>query len=263
MITIFKQLMRPRSVRSFSVGELKAQHEKNSTEEIHGHNSGEYIGDFVYGGIDGVITTFAVVAGVAGADLSAGIVLVLGIANMLADGFAMGVGNFLSIRADKDLYRQARLEEEYEIEKIPEYEKNEIRQIYREKGISGETLDSVVQTITSDKDRWLREMLFEEHGLAPNTKSPLKGGVITYLAFILLGSVPLLSFVIELFFPAIEEFSFSFSVILTLLALFGIGALKTLIVRHSIIRSGFETLGMGGLAAIVAYIVGYLLRNIA
>ena len=255
-----------RPLQSFTAEELREDHKKRNggkIETVHGMFTGEHIGDFVYGGIDGVVTTFAIVAGVAGANLSASIILVLGLANLFADGFAMAVGNFLSIRSEKERYNIVRLEEAYEIEKIPEYEREEVRTIYKEKGFEGKVLDEIVTTITSDKDRWLREMLFEEHGLTPDFKSPLWGGFVTYISFILIGSIPLLSFVAELFFPDIAPYAIISSVVLTGFALFFIGALKTLVVKRSIFKSGMETLGMGGLAAIVAYAIGYLLRGLA
>lgn len=265
MLSLIRQLGRQRPIQSFTAQELRDDHDKKrhgGKERLHGSFTGEYIGDFVYGGIDGVVTTFAVVAGVAGADLSASIILVLGLANLLADGFAMAVGNFLSIRSEKERYELIRLEESYEIEKVPEYEREEIRNIYKDKGLSGNVLDEVVKTITSDKERWLREMLFEEHGLTPDFKSPLLGGFVTYSSFILIGFIPLLSFVVQIFFPSTAPYAFISSVVLTICALFIIGALKTLVVRKSVFRSGIETLGMGGLAAIVAYVVGYLLRGL-
>lgn len=270
MLGLFRYFKRPRSIYSFSAEELRQQHREEAgkkgvgrNESVHGKFSGEYVGDFVYGAIDGTVTTFAVVAGVAGADLSASIVLVLGLANLFADGFAMAIGNFLSIRSEKQRYELVKLEEEYEIEKVPEYEREEIRKIYQAKGLEGNVLDKTVGVITSDKDRWLREMLFEEHGLTPDFKSPFTGGLVTYLAFILIGFIPLLSFAAVIFIPNLEAYTFVISVALTAVALFTIGALKTLVVRGSVFRAGFETLGMGGLAAIVAYIVGYILRGLA
>ncbi len=267
MVSFFRNLRRPRSVRSYSVEELRQKHSHaakgGESEGLHGTSSGEYVGDFVFGGIDGVVTTFAVVAGVAGADLSASVVLILGIANLLADGFAMGVGNFLSIRSEKERFTHEWKEEAYEIETIPELERKEVETIYREKGFSGETLTAAVQTITADKERWIKEMLFEELGLTADTRSPLKGGIVTYLAFIIIGFVPLFAFVLAWFMPGVGEYTFVLSVVLTAIALFAIGALKTLVVARSMWIAGLETLFMGGLAAIVAYMVGYLLRGLA
>ncbi len=116
---------------------------KTSLEEptIHDIEKGRYIGDMVYGGIDGIVTTFAVVSGVAGAALSTGIVLILGFANLFADGLSMAVGNYLGTKSEVDYKRRERYREEWEIENLPDEERTEIRQIYKRKGFTGELLE--------------------------------------------------------------------------------------------------------------------------
>lgn len=256
--------LRQKPLHRLTVEEALASHKEGHSERvIHGSGHGVHVGDFVFGGIDGAVTTFAVVAGVAGAELSATVVLVLGIANLLADGFAMAVGNFLSIRSDHERYEREKKREEWEVENIPDVEKKEIREIFSAKGFSGKNLDYAVDTITSDKEQWVSTMLQEEHGLSGDDRSALKGGVITFAAFIIIGFIPLLSFALVLFIPALRPNAFLLSVTLTGIALFAIGALKTLVVARPLVRSGLETLIMGGLAAAVAYLVGYLLKDIA
>jgi VIT1/CCC1 family predicted Fe2+/Mn2+ transporter len=262
-MTMSHMFGRQRPLHLLTADEARTAHQEGSGERlIHGSVHSEHVGDFVFGGIDGVVTTFAVVAGVAGANLSPAVVLVLGLANLLADGFAMGIGNFLSIRSERERYERERARETWEVEHIPDEERQEITAIYAAKGFSGELLNQVVTTITADKERWVDTMLQEEHGLARETRSPLKGGAVTYLAFIIIGFIPLLTFVVALFTPELKPYTFSISVVLTVIALFAIGALKTLVVARPFWRSGIETLLMGGLAAIVAYVVGYLLRGI-
>lgn len=263
MFSFFRYLKPRPSVKSYSVEELQAAHASGDTEHLHSTEASQHVGDFVFGGIDGVVTTFAVVAGVAGADLSAAVVLILGIANLLADGFAMGVGNYLSIKSEHERYQHELEEERHEIEVVPEHEKKEIEDIYREKGFEGEALRLAVETITADKERWLQTMMQEELGLSKDTRSPVKGGFVTYVAFITIGLVPLLSFVVALFWKGIGEYTFPLSILLTAMAMFGIGALKTVVVSRSWWKSGFETFFMGGAAAVVAYIVGFLLRGIS
>ena len=262
MLSLLRYIgQRPRRSR-LTPAEAARAHEEGRKAELHGSAHGEYVGDFVFGGIDGVVTTFAVVASVAGANLAPTIVLVLGFASLLADGFAMAVGNFLSIRSEKERYNKERAAESWEIDNIPDHERQEIEEIYRAKGLSGDTLQEVVKAITNDRELWLDTMMREELGLSLETRSPLIGGFTTYVAFLALGFVPLLSFVVALFTPALGENTFLFSVILTGIGLFIIGALKTLVIERSLLRSGLETLLMGGLAALVAYFVGYLLRGL-
>lgn len=246
---------------------LSSRHAKRSKQYAESGKArvagGEYVGDFVFGGIDGVVTTFAVVAGVAGANLTAGVVLVLGLANLLADGFAMGVGNFLSIRSEAERYELERYRKLYEIKTDPARERKEIAEVYAEKGFEGEALEKAVATITAQQERWVNELLLEKLGLSAERRSPLKGGLVTFLAFIIIGAVPLLSFLLAIWWDGLQEQTFPLSIALTGIALFVIGALKTLVVKRSIVLAGMETLIMGSLAAFVAYMVGYALRGLA
>src|SRR5690606_6848272 len=149
------------------------------------------LGDFVLGSIDGTITTFAIVAGVAGANLTAAIALVLGLANVLADGFSMAVGNYLKASSDREMLERYRRMEELHIDRHPEGEREEIRHIFAAKGFEGELLDRVVDVIQSNRQVWITTMLTEEWGLVPTPSSPLRAGAVTFVAFVLAGLVPL------------------------------------------------------------------------
>ena len=157
-----------------------------------------YIRDLVYGGIDGIVTTFAVVAGVTGGALSARAVLIVGIANLVADGLSMGVGNYLGIRSEESARRR---------ESLPELESEPAR-----------------------------------HGLA------------TLLAFVLAGAVPLLPYLI----PGLAEDQFVLATVLTLVALFGVGAGRSFVTVEGWLVSGLEMLGLGVLVAAAAYGSGAL-----
>ena len=133
-----------------------------------------YLRDWVYGGIDGTVTTFAVVAGVAGAELSIQTLLILGAANLLADGFSMAAANYSGTKAEIEEYEQVRRMEERHVELAPEGEREEIRQIFHAKGFRGDALDSAVDVITDKRQRWIETMMTEEHGLPPVSRSPAK-----------------------------------------------------------------------------------------
>ena len=223
----------------------------------------KYLPDFVYGGIDGSVTTFAIVAGVTGASLSPSIVLILGFANLFADGFSMAVGNYLSTKSKREYADKIRKSEEDSIARIPEEETQEIREIFSEKGFSGQQLDDAVEIITSNQDVWVDTMMKDEFGIFEDQTSPLKSALVTFLSFNLIGFIPLLAYVLSYFSDSFRSTTFTLSIILTSIAFFIVGSVKGRIVSTSWLYSGFETLLIGGVAAIIAYYVGYLLRGLA
>lgn len=221
-----------------------------------------YIKDFVYGAIDGAVTTFAVVSGVAGAGLSSGVIIILGLANILADGFSMAISNYLGTKADDEHLQKQRAEEFAEIDSHPEGEREEIRQIFAMKGFSGQELERVVAVITADRHQWVDTMLQEEHGLSLDPTRPATAGAVTFAAFASIGLLPLLPFLWNWFLPGSLAEPFLVSSLITLAAFFAVGALKARFVQLSAWRSGLETLLVGGTAALLAYAVGWLLGEV-
>ena len=219
--------------------------------------------DFIFGAIDGTVTTFAVVSGVSGAGLSDGIIIILGVANLIADGFSMGVSNYLGTRAEQQQRARTRREEEYHVTMVPEGEKEEIRQIFANKGFSGDDLERVVEVITSDKDRWVATMLQEEHGLPAEEVSPWRAGLVTYLGFMIAGLLPLLPFIYQALVPGGLPQPLFWSIALAGVVFFTIGALKSLYVEQRWYWAGLEILAIGGVAAGLAFLVGALLKGFA
>ena len=204
----------------------------------------DFIREFVYGGIDGGVTTFAVVAGATGAHFDTTVIIILGLANLVADGFSMSVGSYLSVKAELEKYRKILGYERWGIENIPETEKNEIRTIYQKKGLSGQLLEQVVSVITSNKDVWIEEMMHGEFKMTPEKNSPLSAGLYTFISFIMIGAIPLLPFVI----PGMGEYagmsSFSLTRLLTGLAFVLIGFTKASVNNFSRSWAILETLGL-------------------
>lgn len=222
-----------------------------------------HLRDFIYGGIDGTVTTFAVVAGSEGATLSATIVIILGVANLIADGFSMAISNFLATRAEAQERERAKAEEEKEIREMPEGEREEIRQIFSLKGFSGQELDRVVDVITSNPRIWVDTMLVEEHGYSVTAVEPVRAAVSTFVAFVTVGSIPLMAFVVEKVAPSLIDNPFLWSSVMTAVAFFIVGALKAGFVTQRWWLAGLETLLVGGIAATIAYGLGALLQAIA
>jgi vacuolar iron transporter family protein len=222
-----------------------------------------YLKDMVYGGIDGTITTFAVVSGVVGAELAVGIVVILGLANLFADGFSMAVSNFLGTKAEQQFLHMMRKEEENEIQLIPEGEREEIRQIYAAKGFEGELLEQVVDVITSNEQIWVDTMLLEEHGLLLVGPEPKRAAWWTFVAFMVAGIVPVAPFIVNLLVDGGISAPFLWSSIATAATFFAIGVFKARVVGGSTVKAGIETVVVGGIAAVLAYGVGWLLRGVA
>ncbi|MCA9811847.1 MAG: VIT1/CCC1 transporter family protein [Nitrosarchaeum sp.] len=214
--------------------------------------------DFIYGSIDGAVTTFAIVAGVVGASLPSNIILVLGFANLFADGFSMAAANYQATKARNEFVEMKRKQEEWEIDNLEEQEKDEIREIYRKKGFKEELLEEIVRVITSRKKVWIDTMMKEELGLIKDEKEPMNSSVSTFVGFNLIGLIPLIPFIVYIiigFEPNSE--SFIYSSISVVAAFFLVGMIKGKIVRRSKIRAGLYTVIIGGVAALVAYFVGY------
>jgi VIT1/CCC1 family predicted Fe2+/Mn2+ transporter len=222
-----------------------------------------YVRDLVYGAVDGTVTTFAVVAGVAGAGLGSGVVIVLGLANLFADGFSMAVSNYLGTRADLERRERARRDEERHVDLVPAGEREEVRQIFAAKGFAGADLDRAVEVITSDRARWVDAMMSDELGYGRVTVDPRRAAAATLAAFVVAGFLPLAVFVLDALLPGGVASPYVWSTALTAVAFALIGALKGRVVERPVVRSTLETLVIGGAAAALAYGVGVALAGVA
>ena len=167
----------------------------------------KYLPEFVYGAIDGTVTTFAIVTGSLGASLSSQIILILGFANLFADGFSMAVSDYLSTKSQVELFKMHKHKHDH-------------------------------------------------------LKNPKKTALATFIAFVLIGFVPLISFVLSPFSQLVNNYKFTLSIFLTAIAFLAIGAFKGKIVGKNKLKSAFETLIIGSIAAIISFFVGYLLKII-
>jgi VIT1/CCC1 family predicted Fe2+/Mn2+ transporter len=235
--------------------EAKLEH-SHTKEAIHARLARDprisYLRDWIYGGIDGVVTTFAIVAGVVGADLPSRVVLVLGLANLVADGFAMAAGNYSGTQAERDDYDRLLAVERKHIGIIPDGEREEIRQIFGGKGFSGDELERIVDVITADDSRWAKTMVVEEYGLAPTPKSPRLAALSTFAAFMMCGLVPLATY--------LGAGGLVPCMVGTGVVFFAIGAIKSRWSLTTWWRSGFATFCIGMSAAALAFGVGFGFR---
>ncbi len=222
------------------------------------HSSvGRYIRDVVFGANDGIVTTFAVVAGATGANLPVHVVVIMGLANLLADGISMGLGGYLGDQTELAYFRGQKAQEEWEIAHKPAAEEEEVTEIFRSWGFTGEDLQRAVFIVKRNPAVWVDLMMKYELGLVDDSsESAMKHGLAMFLSFALIGAVPLFSYIFGLPLP------FQLSITFSALALFIIGALRSRFAPLRWWRAGLEMLGVGSLAAAVSYLVGLFLQHL-
>lgn len=238
---------------------------KKHLEEEHRQSPfSQYLKEIVYGGTDGIVTTFAIVAGFTGANVgsliathSYFIVLLFGFANLFADGVSMALSNFLSLRSEQDLYRVERARELHEIRNSKDLESQETKYILMKKGYSERDASAMTALYAKNEDYWADFMMHHELELPnPEGENPRLTALATLLAFIAFGFIPLIPYVAGFAIDA----SFGYSVMFVFLALVLLGALRWRVTKQTVIRSIGEVVFVGGVAATIAYIVGIFFR---
>jgi len=221
-----------------------------------------WLPDFVYGGIDGAVTTFAVVAGVVGANLSTPVILILGFANLFADGFSMSVGKYLSDKAELDRMQKIREKEANDLIVKPEHEREELEEILEELGFKGKNTKCAADVITKDKEAWLNILMRYEFNIIEENINPVKGAFFTFLAFLTIGFIPLIGYSLQTILNLGDQAVFIGTSIATLLALFVVGTVKSKFSNRKWYSTGTETALIGGTAAAMAFVVGKMLSNL-
>ncbi len=238
---------------------LRTDHTPDAVaSRLAGGPDGSHLRDLVYGAIDGTVTTFAVVAGVAGAELGAVVVLVLGVANLVADGFSMAVSNYLGTRSEEQRRDRVRREEERHVALVPEGEREEVRQLLDGWDLDEELREQVVAAVTAERDRWVDVMLQLEHGFPVEPPRALGAAIATFVAFVVVGSVPLLPFVADQVGLAVGA-PYAWSAALTAVAFVVVGVARGVAVDLPRWRTALETVAVGGAAAALAFGAGVLL----
>lgn len=222
----------------------------------------EYLGEFVYGGIDGSVTTFAVVAGSAGGNLDNNVVLILGIANMLADGLSMGIGSYLSTKSEIQNHQRLKGSLHNQFKNQRSKVVSLLEGIIEGFGAKGKTKDDLVEVVTKNEEVAIDMLLKYEHEEIMPASHPVWNGVMTYAAFVLIGLVPLLTYLFQDMLGLSDGQLFPLSCLFTSIAFVGIGVLKSLLTEQNVAKAVFETLFLGGVAALVSYYVGAILESI-
>lgn len=236
---------------------------KQHRRSVHGIGGfQENLRQIIYGGNDGIVSTFAVVAGFAGASAdgtaSVGVIAVLlfGFANLFADATSMGLGEFLSDRSEKDVYRSLRKSELHLIKHEPEAEREEVIAILKLKGLSEKDAGRWADELANYPELLADFMMRYEFSIPhPDDQHPALSGIYTFVSFLFFGCIPLLPYLIGM--P--QQSAFPMSVAATALALLLLGLFRWQISRENLVRSVFETMLVGGSCAVVAYAVGWVI----
>lgn len=243
------------------------RHTQTQSTEMH-QTEGGYLKPLIFGGLDGILTSFAIVAGAAGGSMPVPVVLVLGFSNIFADALAMGVGEFLSSKAENEWILSERRRENWELENYPDGEIREMIDIYESRGMSRKDATQVIETMSKYKDFFVDVMMAEELKLQVPEEDhkieSMKEGVVMFCSFASFGSLPLLGYVvIPALFPQLgEEVLFTAACVVTGLVLFGMGCVKSIFSAANWFICGLETFLLGGACATVAYTIGQFIDSL-
>lgn len=236
------------------------------SDEAH-QKGGGMLKPIIFGGLDGILTSFAIVAGAAGGRLDPSVVLILGFSNIFADALSMGVGEFLSSKAENEWILAERRREEWEFENYPEGEIAEMIEIYESRGMSSDDAKLVINTMAKYKDFFVDVMMTQELELQCPEEDYLqenfREGIVMFTSFATFGAMPLLGYVIiPAAFPDLDTDSlFACACIVTGSVLFFMGSVKSFFSTQHWFRAGMETLSLGGACATVAFTIGQILQK--
>jgi len=228
-----------------------------ASERLHKRGQ-HYLKEVVYAANDGIVTGFAVVAAAVAAGLPPHVILLLGLANLFADGFAMGAGDYLGNRSQEDAYYAERSIEAREVKEIPDRERQEIEEILKKKGYTGDDLQHLTALITKNETFWIDLMMHEELKMpAPQKGANTKNALATFISFLVAGLIPLFPFIAL----GHDAPRFVISIAVTASALFLVGSLRSFFTGRLWFRDGAEMFLVGGVAAAIAYTIGTTIES--
>jgi VIT1/CCC1 family predicted Fe2+/Mn2+ transporter len=227
------------------------------TPHVERHfTASETVRDVVIGMSDGLTVPFALAAGLSGAVEATWIIITAGLAEVAAGAIAMGLGGYLAAKTDAEHFASERAREEGETAEVPEVEAAEVAGILRSYGLTEDMAAAVVKSITADKKRWVDFMMRFELGLEePDPKRARNSALTIALSYVAGGMVPLAPY---FFMPSVPT-ALVGSVVVTLLALFVFGYIKGRFTTARPLRSAWQTVVVGGLAATAAFVIAKLI----
>ncbi|CAD7949888.1 unnamed protein product [Amoebophrya sp. A25] len=256
-------------VSSGSHGSSSNEDLAHHLETMHaGLRNAQFLRSAVYGGIDGVITTFSIISSAHGANLGYGVTVALGIANVLADGFSMGFGDYISGKLEKSYVEGERGKELAEFRRKPKHEMAEmVEMLEKAENMQHQDAKTLVRVMAKYEHMFIRNMMQYELNLNAETESTgdlVKNGVATCSSFLLFGCLPLSVYFIGFGWPEEDRDSnaiYAVACIVCAIALFAVGAFSAILVkqdRGQVLNNGTVTLLNGAVAASLSYVVGFL-----
>lgn len=209
----------------------------------------------VFGVNDGLVSNLSLVMGIAGASAESNFVLLAGVAGLLAGAFSMGAGEYISMRVQREVFERLIAVEKRELMTLPEEERIELQGIYESKGMTPDQAAKLSATVMADEKLALETHVREELGLNPDELgSPWGAAISSFSAFVGGAIIPVIPYIFSSGGSA-----FILSIILSGIGLLAVGIMLSRVTGKNLISSGLRMVGIGGLAAAVTYLVGYLL----
>ena len=230
-------------------------------EDQHASENAKYVKNIIYGGLDGIITTFSIIAASVGAGLKMKIIIALGIANLIADGISMGVGEYLSTTFENKYIMSEKSKEEHEYEHNYNYEVEEMVELYKNEGLDEIDAKKIVDIYTSNdkyKPLFIKNMMSMELGLELSDDDPKINGLVTFIAFLIFGFVPIF-FYIVFYYADYDEYTniFIINCFITIITIFTLGIVQAKITKQPLIMSALKLTFNGVLASGLAFLIGW------
>jgi len=252
---------------AYKKGDVDASRDAHAPKSTSSHNEnhrvgGDYVKSIIYGGLDGITTTFAIIAGVVGGGIAVQVILILGFSNIIADGISMGISDTLSDMAEHDYSRSEKKRETWECDHNLEGEINEMVQLYQTRGLPETDARAAIGILSKHKDFFVDVMMVEELGLLPPDANiaPWKSGLVTFFSFCIFGTVPLLAYVGDN--STNKNTLFGIACALTAATLFILGAVKSRFTRQRWYSSGLQVLLVGSVSAAASYLISWLIQDL-
>ena len=239
------------------------QNLREHLEENHASQKAKYVKNIIYGGLDGIITTFSIIAAAVGANLEMKTIIAMGVANLIADGLSMGLGDYLSSYFENKYINSEKEKEEYEYIHNRDYEITELKELYIGEGLSEEDAGKIVDILSKDgyTDIFIKHMVNLELGLELPDNNPAKDGLVTFGSFLIFGFIPVF-FYIVLYVSGVNYYDTFITVcFISATTMFVLGCFQAYITKQKILIAGLIIMGNGILASSCAFGIGYGIEN--